>query len=89
MDIIYPEEDAKIYIPLELSGQRGKTVFTATHRNAGAKLFWHLDDAFIGSTTRFHQMAVSPEPGKHVLRVIDQNGESVTRQFEILEKEKQ
>jgi penicillin-binding protein 1C len=88
LDIIYPEEDAKIYVPLEHTGERGKTVFTATERNSNAKLFWHLDDAFIGSTTQFHQMAVNPPSGKHVLTVIDENGESVTRHFEILQKEK-
>jgi penicillin-binding protein 1C len=30
---------------------------------------------------------VSPPPGKHTLTVVDENGESVTRNFEIVEKE--
>ena len=89
LDIIYPEENAKIYVPLEHTGERGKTVFSATERNNNAKLFWHLDDAFIGTTTQFHQVAVNPPPGKHVLTVIDEDGESVTRNFEILQKEKE
>ena len=89
LDIIYPEENAKIYVPLEHTGERGKTVFSATERNNNAKLFWHLDDAFMGTTTQFHQIAVNPPPGKHVLTVIDENGESVTRNFEILQKEKE
>ncbi len=88
LDIIYPEEDAKIYVPLEISGERGKTIFTATDRNANAKLFWHLDDEYIGATVQFHQMAFNPMPGKHVLTVEDENGETVTRNFEILEKGK-
>jgi len=88
LDIIYPENAAKIYVPLELSGERGKAVFTATDRNKNAKLFWHLDDNYIGTTIQFHQMAVNPSPGKHTLTVEDENGESVTRNFEILEKEK-
>lgn len=87
LDIIYPEEGSKIYVPLEISGERGKTVFTATHRNSNAKLFWHLDDEYIGTTTLFHQIAVSPVAGKHILTVVDENGESVTRNFEILNKE--
>lgn len=89
LDIIYPEENARIYVPLEISGQRGKTIFTATDRNKNAKLFWHLDDAFIGSTTQFHQMAVDPAPGIHTLTVIDENGESITRHFEIMQKKKE
>jgi len=88
LDIIYPEEGAKIYVPLEISGERGKTIFTATDRNSNAKLFWHLDEVYMGATTQFHKMAVSPEPGAHTLTVIDENGETVTRHFEILEKKK-
>lgn len=86
--IIYPEQNAKIYVPLEIDGQRGKTVFTATNRKPGNKIFWHLDDEYIGTTINFHQMALSPSPGKHVLTIVDENGESISRQFEILEIKK-
>jgi penicillin-binding protein 1C len=86
IELIYPEENAKIYVPLEVSGERGKTIFTATHRDSNSKLFWHLDDQFIATTQRFHQVAVSPLPGPHTLTVVDENGESVTRNFEIRAK---
>ncbi len=88
LEIIYPENDAKIYVPLELSGEKGRTVFTATHRNPNAKLFWHIDDEFAGTTERFHQLGLNPPPGKHILTVVDQDGNSVSRRFEILQKEK-
>jgi penicillin-binding protein 1C len=88
MEIIYPQADAKIYVPLEINGERGKTVFTAAHRRSGAKIFWSLDDEFIGTTQNFHQMGLNPLPGKHIITLVDENGISVSRQFEILEKEK-
>ncbi|GAB2826828.1 penicillin-binding protein 1C [Ferruginibacter profundus] len=88
MEIIYPQPDAKIYVPLEVSGQRGNTVFTAAHRRSSAKIFWSLDDNFIGTTQNFHQMALNPSPGIHIITLVDENGLSVSRQFEILEKEK-
>jgi penicillin-binding protein 1C len=87
MEIIYPQPDAKIYVPLEVSGQKGNTIFTATHRKSGIKIFWSLDDAFIGTTQNFHQMALNPAAGKHIITLVDENGLSVSRQFEILEKE--
>ncbi len=87
MEIIYPQPDAKIYVPLEINGERGKTVFTAAHRRAAAKIFWSLDDAFIGTTQNFHQMGLNPSPGKHIITLVDENGVSVSRQFEILEKQ--
>ncbi len=88
MEIIYPQADAKIYVPLELTGEKGKTVFTAAHRRAGAKIFWSLDDEFVGTTQNFHQIAINPSPGKHIITLVDENGISISRQFEILAKEK-
>jgi len=86
VDIIYPDEDAKIYVPVEISGEKGRTVFTATHRNSDATLFWHLDDEFVGSTQRFHQLALNPSAGKHVITVVDGDGNTVSRNFEIITK---
>ncbi len=87
IDVIYPEEDSKIYVPLEATGERGKTIFTATHRKTRSRLFWHIDNDFAGTTENFHQLALSPSPGKHQLTVVDESGESVTRYFEIIRKE--
>jgi len=88
LDIIYPDEGAKIYIPLEITGEKGNVIFKATHRNAAEKLFWHLDDQFISATEQFHQLSLNPSPGKHKLTIIDKEGNSATRNFEILQKEK-
>ena len=88
MEIIYPQADAKIYVPLEVSGEKGRVVFTAAHRRSSAKIFWSLDDNFIGTTQNFHQMGLNPTAGKHIITLVDENGISLSRQFEILEKEK-
>jgi penicillin-binding protein 1C len=87
MEIIYPQPDAKIYVPLEINGERGRTVFTAAHRRASAKIFWSLDDTFIGTTQNFHQVGLNPPAGKHIITLVDENGVSMSRQFEILEKQ--
>lgn len=88
MDILYPSDRARIYVPLEITGERGRTVFTATHRNPGEKLFWHLDNEFAGATQQFHQLSLNPSVGQHTLTVIDHEGNRISRQFEILAKEK-
>ena len=87
IELIYPQPDAKIYVPLEISGEKGKTVFKATHRNNKGKIFWSLDDNFITTTETVHQIAMSPSPGKHVITITDEQGISVSRSFEILDKE--
>ncbi|MEO6328444.1 MAG: penicillin-binding protein 1C [Ginsengibacter sp.] len=88
MELVYPQPEAKIYVPIEINGQRGKTIFTAAHRNSAAKIFWSLDDEFITTTINYHQVGISPSPGKHILTLVDDNGESITRQFELLDKTK-
>jgi len=88
MDIVYPQNLSKIYVPIELNGVKGKVIFKVVHRNADAKIFWHLDNEYIGATTSFHQMGLSPEQGKHTLTLVDQNGETLVRRFEIIGKEK-
>ncbi|WP_143304598.1 penicillin-binding protein 1C [Chitinophaga vietnamensis] len=89
MELIYPRPNARIYVPVEIDGKPGQTIFTATHRNTSAKIFWHLDNNFIGATTEFHQMALHPAAGDHVITLVDENGERIECPFTILDKGKQ
>ena len=86
MEVIYPKDGAKIYIPLEADGSRGKVIFNAAHRIAGMKIFWHLDDVYVGETKNFHQMALNPPAGKHTITLVDANGNILHIKFEILAK---
>ena len=88
MEVIYPKNNAIVYIPLELDGTRGKIVINAAHRNPGAKIYWHIDHEYISTTTNFHQLAINPPPGKHILTLVDENGERLVQTFTILDKEK-
>ena len=89
MEMIYPKPNAMVYIPLEIDGNRGKAIFNAAHRNANATIHWHIDQQYIGTTKNYHQMAVSPAPGKHVLTLTDDNGERLVQVFTVLNKEKE
>ncbi|SEN94267.1 penicillin-binding protein 1C [Mucilaginibacter gossypiicola] len=86
MEVIYPKNDAKIYVPLEADGTRGRMICNAAHRQPGMKIFWHLDDQYVGETKDFHQMALNPPPGKHILTLVDGNGNTISIGFEILKK---
>jgi len=86
LTMIYPENHSMIYIPMELSGRRGKMVFEAAHRDVQTTIHWHLDDIYLGSTRDIHQMALSPSPGRHVLTLVDANGELIRRTFNVLAK---
>lgn len=84
MDLIYPKKSNRLFIPVELDGNTGKAIFEVAHKYAQAKVFWYLDETYIGTTQRFHQMQIAPKAGKHALTVTDENGNSLHVNFEIL-----
>lgn len=88
LEMVYPKNNAIIYIPLELDGSRGKVVFNAVHRNNNSTIYWHIDKEFIGSTKNYHQMALSPKPGKHTLTLVSDQGERLVQVFTVLDKDR-
>jgi penicillin-binding protein 1C len=86
MDLIYPKLDSRIFIPRELNGQLGSALFEVAHRNPQTIIFWHLDGNYLGLTKGSHKMAVDPQPGKHVLTLIDEQGEVLERGFSVTER---
>ncbi len=88
MELVYPQSDAKIYVPKEMNGEKGKTIFTAAHRNSEAKIYWTLDNNFAGTTQHYHQLALSPSKGPHLITITDEQGNSITKKFEILDDNK-
>lgn len=87
--VVYPENNSKIYIPTNLDGNKSKLVCQATHRNKTSRIFWHFDELYLGET-KFpnHQMAIDHLAGKHILTILDENGNEQKIQFELLKKEK-
>jgi len=85
MALILPKANARLYIPIELDGAPGRTVFEAAHREPAKTIHWHLDQTYLGSTRHFHQMALRPAPGDHVLTLVDEDGATVARRFKVLE----
>lgn len=86
MDMIYPKTDSKIFIPRDLDGKMGSTVFQVAHRNPQATIYWHLDGQFVGATSRSHKLTVSPGEGKHHMTLVDQQGETLEKDFDVISK---
>jgi penicillin-binding protein 1C len=87
ISLIYPGKRGALYVPIELDGRRGRTVFEAAHRDSAIRIFWHLDDRYMGATRDIHQMALAPAPGDHIITLVDENGERLQRNFTVLAKE--
>ncbi|MBN8702924.1 MAG: penicillin-binding protein 1C [Bacteroidetes bacterium] len=87
MELVYPKQASKIFIPIDLKGEKGKVVFEVAHRNNKAKIFWHIDEQYIASTSVIHQIAINPTIGEHELTILDDNGFSLSHKFEIIGKQ--
>jgi penicillin-binding protein 1C len=89
LSCIYPKHGSQIYVPVELDGSLGRTVFEATHRQPQTRVFWHIDDVYVGETQHIHQLSLAPAPGEHLLTLVDEHGEHLTRRFTILARQSQ
>ncbi|WP_049631563.1 penicillin-binding protein 1C [Cellvibrio sp. pealriver] len=84
IEFVYPNEESRIYIPMDLDGKRSRIILKAIHRNPAAQLYWHLNDEFLGATKVFHEREVALEPGIHTLLVIDKQGYRLERRFRVI-----
>lgn len=88
MQVIYPDENSRIIIPVELEGDRGRAVFEVAHREPATEIHWHVDERYLGSTKRIHQMEIDSGPGDHVLTLVDEFGETKTLDFAVIRRKK-
>lgn len=86
MDLIYPKQHSRLFIPRDLDGKSGSSVFELAHRNPNITVFWHLDGEYLGSTRKVHHFGLNPGEGFHRLTLIDENGEQLVRDFTVLSK---
>jgi len=74
MEIVYPQENATLYIPREVDGRLQRIVLRVAHRRPESMLYWYLDDRYVGTTRIRHNQSVTLEKGHHRLEVVDDRG---------------
>lgn len=84
MEVLYPEQGARLLIPTELDGSQGRVVVQVTHRAADSAVDWDLDGQYAGRTIGDHRMALSPAEGTHRLTLTDQHGNTVQCRFTVV-----
>jgi len=85
IELIYPNYKPRFFIPIDLSGDKESVVFEAAHQLPDNTLHWHLNNDYLGTTQTFHQMALQAEKGKHLLTIIDDWGNRLSQQFEVID----
>ena len=84
MSIVFPENGARVFIPVGIDGTPGSLILEVAHRDGSETVYWDIDGEYLDETRNYHQISVRPKPGKHVLTVTDGRGSRQVRSFEIL-----
>nr|WP_262895411.1 penicillin-binding protein 1C [Penaeicola halotolerans] len=77
--IIYPNPSARLFLPRDYNGQVEQVVCQVGHRDNTSKIYWYLNEQYIGNTQGTHKLAVTFQQGKNELKVIDENGSEDSR----------
>jgi penicillin-binding protein 1C len=88
MQLVYPKYPTKIYVPRNLDGSLSRTVFVVAHRHPEQRIYWHIDEEYLGQTQHFHSFELAPEAGAHTLTLVDEAGVRLEQQFEIVARER-
>lgn len=81
MQFIYPQMNARVYLPKQLDGSGGEMTFELVHSNPNARVYWHLDGEYLTSTQDFHKLSLRPAKGKHAMTVVDDEGNTLSVTF--------
>ncbi|WP_299259131.1 penicillin-binding protein 1C [uncultured Aquimarina sp.] len=85
MDFIFPKGNSSVYLPKGFDGKTNEVILKIAHTQAETRVFWYIDNQFVGVTKQFHEMAVKPAPGEHLITVLDEKGNELQRMIEIKE----
>lgn len=81
LQILYPQNNARLWIPRDFDGDWQKITMRVAHRERSRLLFWYLDDRFIGKSKDRHVKAAELTRGWHTLEVVDEVGNRDRKRF--------
>ncbi len=87
LQILYPYDNAILWIPRDFNQRYQKVVFRAAERFAERKVYWYLNDKYIGTTIANHIITAHLQVGWHEVFVMDEDGNKDVRKFFVQRKE--
>ncbi|WP_282036181.1 penicillin-binding protein 1C [Saccharicrinis aurantiacus] len=74
LKFIYPNLNAKLFLPRDFNGEMQSVVCKAVHSNQNVKIYWYLNEHYLGETHGDHKMAVRFNNGWNTITIIDEYG---------------
>ena len=87
LQITYPYENAILWIPRDFNLKYQEIVFRAAERNPDIRVYWYLNEKFLGTTTGNNLMTASIPIGWHEIFVIDEAGNKDRKRFYVNKRE--
>ncbi len=85
---IFPKENSDVYLPKGFSGNTNELILKIAHSIPKTKIHWYINNIYITTTQQFHEIPIHPKPGKHIITVIDEHGNNLTRNITIKKEDK-
>jgi penicillin-binding protein 1C len=80
INVDYPSKNSRVKIPINIEGEKEFMIIQA-HTLQNTKLYWHLNNEFLGETQQPHQQSIQPSPGKNQLVLVDEFGNQLDIPF--------
>ena len=81
MAFIYPYRNGVLQPGRNWEGGTEPILFELAHQRSESAVHWHLDGEFLATTRTFHSVTLLPQPGRHQLTVVDEDGKQASRSF--------
>lgn len=85
MAFIYPKPNEAVILPKDFDEEINDVIFKLAHRGNTTKIYWYLNETYLGQTEEFHEISVKPSPGDYILTAIDQEGNEIRERIEVRE----
>jgi penicillin-binding protein 1C len=83
MEFIYPNQQNTIFLPKDFDGNTNELILKVAHSKSELKLFWYIDDVYVGQTKDIHDMAILPQQGEHTITVVDELGNEIKHKITV------
>jgi penicillin-binding protein 1C len=74
LSFIYPNNNMILSQTKNIQGQLQPIVAKVAHVNTDTKIFWYLNEAYLGMTKTFHEMLLNVKSGRYKLLAVDEHG---------------
>lgn len=84
IDILTPFDNENIFLPKDFNEKKNSLILKVKHAQPNIKVYWYLDEIYLGTTDHIHEWSIVPEKGVHILNVVDEFSNEKKIKFNIL-----